>query len=536
MDTHAAKSRERSMQDRGRMGTMRKVMAVLVLLSLGTPSPAAEVSFGKDLKPERAREILMEVRPGLLMVVKATPEGRDAAIDAFFPKADGLCEGWKRFRNPELKPLFVRLTEASDWHTRHRALLALEYLGDPASLPAAWKQLLHTERRVREKAAIACIKLWDKRVAPLLKPDFRKDVEEMVRAETDLHVRACYEAFLRRIDGTLPVVRMTEEFTEKGEDGLVLAPYLDDWENRRTQAPGFVNKVNSQPGTASAAKSPVSASWTVPVLGCGKEEVPAAGLPPFGEVVPGERIHVGQDYAACMDGAGFYAVSDGVVKILWAGWDLGTTVGVEHRVAEDEIGTAVYLYGGDTVFVKPGERVKSGQLLGTVGMGFSTENGGVTPHLHFAVHRGPYEGVHLIPFEPAAKGLQTWLDPGVWLPRWKDGRPPGTEETASSLLERAGRLRKAGYPRRALWVLTAAEKARKGTPCGDEVGAAAKAWREDPAFKKALAGEAGVAAAEEAASKPGKSADPKVKKTWESLLAAYGQTDLGPRIREGMER
>lgn len=524
------------MQDRGRMGTMRKVMAVLVLLSLGTPSPAAEVSFGKDLKPERAREILMEVRPGLLMVVKATPEGRDAAIDAFFPKADGLCEGWKRFRNPELKPLFVRLTEASDWHTRHRALLALEYLGDPASLPAAWKQLLHTERRVREKAAIACIKLWDKRVAPLLKPDFRKDVEEMVRAETDLHVRACYEAFLRRIDGTLPVVRMTEEFTEKGEDGLVLAPYLDDWENRRTQAPGFVNKVNSQPGTASAAKSPVSASWTVPVLGCGKEEVPAAGLPPFGEVVPGERIHVGQDYAACMDGAGFYAVSDGVVKILWAGWDLGTTVGVEHRVAEDEIGTAVYLYGGDTVFVKPGERVKSGQLLGTVGMGFSTENGGVTPHLHFAVHRGPYEGVHLIPFEPAAKGLQTWLDPGVWLPRWKDGRPPGTEETASSLLERAGRLRKAGYPRRALWVLTAAEKARKGTPCGDEVGAAAKAWREDPAFKKALAGEAGVAAAEEAASKPGKSADPKVKKTWESLLAAYGQTDLGPRIREGMER
>ena len=76
VDTHAAKPRGRRMQDRGRMGTMRKAMAVLVLLSLGTPSPAAEVAFGKDLKPERAREILMEVRPGLLAVVKATPEGR----------------------------------------------------------------------------------------------------------------------------------------------------------------------------------------------------------------------------------------------------------------------------------------------------------------------------------------------------------------------------------------------------------------------------------------------------------------------------
>lgn len=515
---------------------MRELLAVAALLILGTPGPAAEIAFGKDLKPERAREILQEVRPGLLAVVKATPEGRDAAIEAFFSKADGTCEGWKRFRNPEIKPLFVRLTEASDWHTTHRALLALEYLRDPETLPAAWKQLLHTERRVREKAAIACIKLWDKGAAALLKPDFRKDVEEMARTETDPHVRSCYEAFLRRIDGTLPVVRMTEEFTVKGADGLLEVPYLDDWENRGKQAPGFVNRVNSHSGAPSAAKGPVSTSWTVPVLGSGKEEVPGAGLPPFGEMVPGDRIHVGKDYAACMDGAGIYAVADGIVKCLWAGWDLGTLVIVEHRVAEEELGCTVYLYGGDTVFVSSGERVKCGQVLGTVGMGFSTENGGVTPHLHFALYRGPCQADHTLPFEPATKGLRDWLDPAIWLNRWKHGRPPGADETAASILDRAERLRKAGFPRRALEVLTAAEKARKGTPCGDEVGAAAKAWREDAAFKKALLGEPAVVAAEEAASKPGKSRDPKVRKTWEALQAAYGETELGPRIQEGMER
>jgi murein DD-endopeptidase MepM/ murein hydrolase activator NlpD len=516
---------------------MRSRLVASALLALvGSSALAAAGGFGKDLQPERARELLREVRPGLLAVMKAAPANREAAIDAFFPTADGTCEAWKRFRNPELEPLFVRLTEASDWHTRHRALLSLEYLRDPAALPAAWKQIFHAEPRVREKAAITCIKLWDKGAAPLLKPDFRKDVEEMGKTETDPHVRACYEALLRRIDGTLPVVRMTEEFTVKGADGLLEVPYLDDWENRRTQAPGFVDKVNSHAGAPSAAKGPVSGSWTDPVLACGKEEVPGAGLPPFGELVPGDRLHVGKDYAACMDGAGIYAVADGIVKTLWAGWDLGTLVIVEHRVAEDDLGCTVHLYGGDSVFVNPGERVKCGQLLGTVGMGFSTENGGVAPHLHLALYRGPHQGDHSLPFEPVKKGLRDWLDPGIWLRRWKDGRPPGVEETAASLLERAERLRRAGYPSRALSVLTAAEKTQKGTPCGAEIATAVKAWREDAAFKKAQKGEPEVAAAEDVSMKPGKRGDPKVRNTWKSLLAAYGNSELELRIREGMER
>ena len=28
-------------------------------------------------------------------------------------------EGWKRFRNPELRPLFLRLLRNSDWRTTH---------------------------------------------------------------------------------------------------------------------------------------------------------------------------------------------------------------------------------------------------------------------------------------------------------------------------------------------------------------------------------------------------------------------------------
>jgi murein DD-endopeptidase MepM/ murein hydrolase activator NlpD len=515
---------------------MRIAMALPALLLLAAAGHAGDVGFGKDLDPDRARAMLKDVRPGLLAVVRASSADRDAAVQAFLPGADAACEAWKRFRNPELKPLFVRLTESADWHTRHRALLALEYFRDPATLPAAWKQILHADRRVREKAAIACVKLWDPGAAGLLKASHRADIEEMARTETDPHARACFEALLRRMDGTLPVVRMTEEFTVRGEDGLVAAPYLDDWENRKTLAPGFVERINNRAGGPSAGKGPVAPAWTEPVAVSGKDEAPGVGVLAFGVTVDGGRFHVGQDYAACMDGAGLYAVADGVVKILWAGWDLGTLIVVEHRVGETGMGCSVYMHGGDTAFVNPGERVKSGQLLGTVGMGFSTENGGHSSQLHFALYGGPYQADHGIPLEPAKEGVKDWLDPKAWLPRWRDGRPPGADETAASLMERAGRLRRSGYPARALGVLASAEKARRGTAVGEEAAAAAKAWREDAAFRKAMAGEPAVEKAEEAAAKPGKFADPKVKKAFEALLAAYGTTDLGPRIREGLER
>src|SRR5688572_21099677 len=88
--------------------------------------------FRRAVNPGEGPRLAEEVRPDLARIVR----GDAAATEAFLARADGTCEGWKRFRNPELKPLLLRLADAPDWQTAHRALFALESFRDPAALPA----------------------------------------------------------------------------------------------------------------------------------------------------------------------------------------------------------------------------------------------------------------------------------------------------------------------------------------------------------------------------------------------------------------
>jgi murein DD-endopeptidase MepM/ murein hydrolase activator NlpD len=509
--------------------------AALLPWALPAGPARAEGGFGGDINAGRGPALVEEVRPGLLAIVKAGEAGRAAAIEAFLPKADGTCEGWKRFRNPELRPLFLKLTDAQDWHTAHRALLALEYYRNPADLPAAWKLLFHSERRLREKAAIACIKLWSPAGAKLLsKGDARNALLAAVDVEKDPHVRKCFEALLRRMDGKLPEERTYAEFTVKGADGLLVSPFLEGMDKAARVAPGYAAKGVSQGGGSSAMKLPVAAEWTTPVLGYGQEEVPGAGLQPFANPREGGRVHTGQDCAASLDGSGFYAAAEGVVKLVHSGSDMGTMLVLEHHLDEKQVVCAVYMHGGDTVFVKGGDRVEAGRLLGTMGLSFSLENGGHFAHLHYGLYPGPFQSNHNYGYKLAKDGLSDWLDPAKCLPRWRDGSRPGPDETAEQIVERATRLRKAGWPGRALEVLTEGQKGLQNALGGGKLAATIKEWKEDKGFTRALAGEKKVEAAAEAAAKAGKDDAPKVKAAWEALLGEYGDTDLAERIREAM--
>lgn len=508
----------------------------LLLPCLLLAGPArAEGGFGGDINAGRGPALVEEVRPGLLAVVKAGEAGRAAAIEAFLPRADGTCEGWKRFRNPELRPLFLKLTDAQDWHTAHRALLALEYYRNPADLPAAWKLLFHSERRLREKAAITCIKLWSPAAgSKLSKGDARNALLAAIDVEKDSHVKKCFEALLRRMDGKLPEERTYTEFTVKGADGLLVTPFLEGMDKAPKVAPGYAAKGVSQGGGSSAMKLPVAAEWTTPVLGYGQEEVPGAGLQPFANPREGGRVHTGQDFAASLDGSGFYAAAEGVVKLVHSGSDMGTLLVLEHHLDEKQVVCAVYMHGGDTVFVRGGDRVEAGRLLGSMGLSFSLENGGHFAHLHYGLYPGPFQSNHNYGYKLAREGLADWLDPAKCLPRWRDGNRPRPDEPAADVIARATRLRKAGWPGKALEVLTEGEKALKGRPGAAEVAAASKSWRDDRGFGKALAGEVKVEIAAEAAAKAGKDDAAKVKAAWESLLKDYGDTDLAERIREAM--
>jgi murein DD-endopeptidase MepM/ murein hydrolase activator NlpD len=516
------------------MPRARTAAPILLLLAAG--AALGDSGWGRDINSGTGARLLEQVRPEILKVLRASEAVRPAAVKAFVEGADATAEAWKRFRNPELKPLFQALAQSGEWHTAHRALFALEYYRDPAGLPRAWDLLFHQERRLREKAAIACIKLWDAATAKSLpRGDARGSLDALLSTEPDFHVRKCMEALRRRMDGRLPMERTYEEFLVKGADGLLQTPFLEGMDKARQAAPGYAAKGVSQAGGPSAMKLPVAAFWTTPLLGFGAEEVQGTSLQPFANPRENGMVHTGLDIGACMDGAGLYAAADGVVKFVHSGSDMGTLLVVEHHLDEKGVVCAVYMHGGDTVFVHGGDRVEAGQLLGTMGMGFSLENGGHFAHLHYGLYPGAFQTSHNYGYKKAADGLSDWLDPAKCIPRWCDGNRPRPDEAPEALVARATRLRKAGWPGRALEVLTAGEKVLKGKPGVEAIPKEAEAWRADRGFQKAMAGEPKVEVLEEGAARAGKKGAETARSNFEALLKEYGNTDLAPRIRDDMK-
>jgi murein DD-endopeptidase MepM/ murein hydrolase activator NlpD len=466
------------------------------------------------------------VEEDLAEFLAAPPADRPALIGKLVEKHGAeRIEAWKRFRNPEFRDLFLALLAEDDWHVKHRALLALEYGGDAGTIDAAWPLLAHPHRRLREKAAITLVKLWDGRKPP-------GDWPRLVAREEDFHVRQCLAALARRMEGTLPVVRVRREETATGRGGVVSAPYIDRMDP--AEEPPAANRNHAPPATR----------WTTPLLGWGEEEVDAALLP---------RV----PYAgACLDGAGLYAAADGVVRAVRTGGDAGTVIVVEHLLPRRETVTAVYRHGGDTVFVEPGERVATGQLLGTIGLGFSAENGGGFAHLDYRIAgRDPQAFLALwmdrtAPLLPTLRPLHASLRSAVreaekeeigrahaLATKARDEAEPGGEAHADAVyllgllttapkagLERARRLRGAGYPRDALEGLETLATRCRGGPGAEALEGEIAAWRKDPLLQKAVKGEEKVDAAERRAEK--------TRDLWRRLLDEYGDTCLRARIEE----
>ena len=108
---------------------------------------------------------------------------------------------------------------------------------------------------------------------------------------------------------------------------------------------------------------------------------------PFGPrispITGAPEIHTGVDMAGDA-GTPIYAVADGVVlSITWGGAGNNGIV-IEHHV-NGQVFTSRYLHSyADQIMVKPGDEVKAGQQIASVGSsGMSTG-----PHLHFEMHHG----------------------------------------------------------------------------------------------------------------------------------------------------
>src|SRR5512147_1605079 len=87
--------------------------------------------WGNDINPGTGAALAEGVRADLLGIVRAPEAERAARIASFVStRAAESMEAVKRFRNPELRPLFHALLDHEDWHVVHRALLALERYAD----------------------------------------------------------------------------------------------------------------------------------------------------------------------------------------------------------------------------------------------------------------------------------------------------------------------------------------------------------------------------------------------------------------------
>jgi murein DD-endopeptidase MepM/ murein hydrolase activator NlpD len=388
--------------------------------------------WGGDVNPGTGEKLAAEVHADLLAIVRAPAKGRAAkAADVAKHHASAAIEGWKRFRNPELVELARACLVHTDWHVVHRALHWARCLGDPKLLAEAWPLLDRPETRLREKAVLCCLEAWDDAEAKALDLHGAADVKEALMkrgaAESDPHVRQALLALLRRVDGHLAPRKLAEEVTVKTSDGLVWTPFLRGFTHLQKVAPGVRPGSFVAPTGAGTGALPVAQRWTTPLVDFGKEEVAGIRLQPFGNPrQAGALVHTGQDVGGCMDGAGLYAIGDGIVRAVEAGNDMGTLIVVEHRVEAGDLApnvhladprlNVVYMHAGATVFVAAGESVCAGQLLGTMGLSFSIENGGHFSHLHFGLYPGPFSDEHNYGYKSAGEGTDDWYDPAVVLP------------------------------------------------------------------------------------------------------------------------
>jgi hypothetical protein len=490
-------------------------------------------------------------------------------------------EALKRFRNPELAALFHTLLDHPDWHIQHRGLLALERYPADVGLERAWRFLQHPERRIREKAAITCIKLWDGREAP-------GDLDLLIREEQEYHVRRCLEALAERVKGTLHVERLAEEHVHALDNGLLLAPFLGDMKLIATAAPGYQAVPVQKQGKGSASRHKPADRWTTPLMAYGEEEVPVPQLEPFANLRQDDSVyHAGHDVGACMDGAGIYAPAAGVVMFVGAGTEMGTQIAVEHHLPGGRLITGIYMHAGDTVFAAPGDTVACGQLLGTVGTSFTIENGGHFSHLHYGIYPGKFDPRHNYANKPVSAGLADWYDPAEFLPAWAERTKPvvpdlfppsdalvsavrkankgdyarayaealklrdraerrsdawadadevvqAVRQASRNGLRRAEALVDGGYPREAQKFIEKLFSACKGMPGAEKLEKQLEAWKDDSSFKLAVKGQSKVEAVEK---KAPKERDPeKLRKMWEKLLDDFGRTCLANRIQEQLDR
>ena len=352
----------------------RTLWLVAALLLLASPIPAQhkarDKTVGACTRKDEFASRQQKIDP-LVQELTRAEEKKQAKLGQAIAKKFGRGVGIEnliRYREPAMKHVFVPLLQAKPWPIKARALYALKRVGDASTVPAVVKCLKDRDARIRELAANTLSHMGG---ASAVEP-----LRKTLATEKDAFARASLEAAAAVLEaGQKPYRPWKEELV--GPEGA-----------RRVAWAWTVNGPNSfNVYDAKTLDYPEASTFDWPISWYHDSLFAAFPRKSFGA----GGNHAGEDMAWFREGASVFAVADGLVRLVQgAGGSWGFLVVVEHRMAGGDYVSAVYGHLGWDILVKPGNVVKKGQRLGTVGLSCSVENGGYGAHLHFGLSDGPF--------------------------------------------------------------------------------------------------------------------------------------------------
>jgi len=353
------------------VSAQRSFAAVLVLALAGV---VAAGTVDKSIGVCTRKDEFAKRQEALDAKVKALAEAKDEAkrkkaAAALATAAEADVECLIRYRERHLLPALVKVLEGSKkWFTRARAAYGLKMLGDRAAVPALVRALRDADASVREAAASA--------LGHLGGSEAKAALEERAAVEKDPYALATVESAsgLAGLEEK-PYRAWTE--TLAGPEGARRVEWVWTWKGQSS-----FNEYD-----AKTVDYPVATRFVYPIQRY--EEDLFAGYPRRSFGAGGN--HAGEDCAWFREGLGYFAIADGVVRMVQgAGGDWGFLVVLEHRLPDGRYLVSVYGHAAFDVLVKPGDVVKAGQRIATQGLSCSVENGGYGSHLHFGLGDGPF--------------------------------------------------------------------------------------------------------------------------------------------------
>ncbi|MDQ7779240.1 MAG: peptidoglycan DD-metalloendopeptidase family protein [Planctomycetota bacterium] len=337
---------------------------------------AADGTVGACTRKDEFQKKQETVDKLVVQLTSAKSEAKAKAIAAEIAKKHGTSEieNLIRYREPQMKLVFVELLKAKAWPIRGRALYGLKMVGDESVIKNVLDMMNDKEIPVREMAVNTLSHIGN--------ADAVKGLEKCKEKEKDPNILASIEAALKVLgqeQKPYAEYKGGKKWEEKliGPDGAKRVEYAWGWKGE----PLF----NDYDGKA--YDLPEATTFCYPISSY-KTDLFASY--PRNSFAAGGN-HAAEDCAWFREGCSYYAIADGVVRMVQgAGGDWGFLVLIEHKLPGGEYIVSLYGHSAWDLLVKPGDMVKAGQKIATQGLSCSVENGGYGSHIHFGLGDGPY--------------------------------------------------------------------------------------------------------------------------------------------------